>query len=124
MSILTGLSDQRVRAVLVALAAVGTGLALFAPNMIAGAVPLLIVAACPLSMVVMMRTMGGHQSTPAMRPDGSGDRESQLRDRLAAAQLEQLGLEHELARLDDRDRAAEAEMRAPASTVDVRARSN
>ncbi|HEV8699235.1 MAG TPA: DUF2933 domain-containing protein [Candidatus Limnocylindrales bacterium] len=123
MSILTGLSDWRVRTVLIALAAVGTGLALFAPNLIAAAVPLLIVAACPLSMVVMMRTMGDHQPNPSVRPNGSVDRRSRLRDRLAAAQLDQLRLEQELARLNDGNDEA-ADTRAPAPAADLRARSS
>jgi hypothetical protein len=38
----------------------------FAPNLIGAAVPVLIIAACPLSMVVMMRAMsGGSRCDPA-----------------------------------------------------------
>ena len=124
MSILASLSDWRARTVLVALAAVGAGLVLFSPNSIAAAIPLLILAACPLSMLLMMRTMGDRQSSQRVGPDASSDRRSQLRDGLAAARLEQLGLEQELARLDKGHDAVAAEPLAPAPAADLRARSS
>lgn len=43
--------------VLVGVAAVGIGIALFAPRPLAGAGPLLILLACPLSMALMMGAM-------------------------------------------------------------------
>ena len=121
MSILRVCADWRVVAALVA---VGAGVALFAPNLVSAAIPLLIVAACPLSMILMMRTMGDHQSKPNMDMDGFGDRRSHVEDRLAVMQLERLQLERELARLDDGDRVAPAEMRRRAPAADVRARSS
>ena len=121
MSILRVCADGRVVAALVA---VGAGVALFAPNLVSAAIPLLIVAACPLSMILMMRTMGDHQSKPNMDMDGFGDRRSHVEDRLAVMQLERLQLERELARLDDGDRVAPAEMRRRAPAADVRARSS
>ena len=45
--------------------AVAVGLVLFAPGPVAAVAPLLIFAACPLSMLVMMRRMHG----PAPRRD-------------------------------------------------------
>ncbi len=45
--------------VLAALAAVGAGIYLWAPNLLAAALPLLILAVCPLSMVLMMGMMTG-----------------------------------------------------------------
>ncbi len=45
--------------VLAALAAVGAGVYLWAPGLFAAALPLLILALCPLSMVLMMGMMGG-----------------------------------------------------------------
>jgi hypothetical protein len=45
--------------VIAVLAAVGVGVVLFAPDVAAAALPLLILAACPLSMVFMMRAMSG-----------------------------------------------------------------
>lgn len=47
------------RNVLIGLAAVGLGVLVFAPNLLGAALPLLLFAACPLSMVLMMRAMSG-----------------------------------------------------------------
>lgn len=116
MSILRACLDWRVLAVLLG---VGAGVAAFAPNLIAGAIPLLIVAACPLSMLVMMWTMGRHSSGPHGTPGrGSTDTPSQLRERLAATRLEQQQLEREIARLDSADDVATAE----ANSTDGRAK--
>ncbi len=41
------------------LTAAGVAVFAFAPNLIGAALPVLIIAACPLSMVVMMRAMSG-----------------------------------------------------------------
>ena len=116
MSILRTLADWRVVAVLVA---VGAGVALLATNMVAAAIPLLLVAACPLSMVVMMRSMGSRETHASPSPDGSGDRRSQLQDQLAAKRLEQLQLEEELARLEGATPPGEDP--APAPDVPARA---
>ena len=48
--------------VLVALALVAVAVILFAPGLAALAIPLLILAACPLSMIAMMLAMRGHNS--------------------------------------------------------------
>lgn len=45
------------------LAAVGLGIWMVAPNLVAAAAPLLVFAACPLSMWLMMRGMSGGQQT-------------------------------------------------------------
>ncbi len=48
------------------LTAAGVAVFAFAPNLIGAALPLLIIAACPLSMVVMVRAMsGGSRCDPA-----------------------------------------------------------
>lgn len=59
--------------VLVALALVAVAVIVFAPGVAALAVPLLILAACPLSMIAMMFAMRGHnagqtQAAPARGP--------------------------------------------------------
>lgn len=41
------------------LAAVGVGIAFLAPKLVLGALPLLLLAACPLSMLLMMVTING-----------------------------------------------------------------
>lgn len=45
--------------VIVGLAVVAVGVVIAAPDLLLGALPLLILAACPLSMVLMMRGMRG-----------------------------------------------------------------
>ena len=111
MSILRACADWRVVASLVA---VGAGVAVFAPNLIAAAIPLLLVAACPISMLVMMRTMGGQQSNASPRLDpGTVDRTTQLRRQLAATRLEQQQLERELARIESADRVPPDEWPRP-----------
>lgn len=120
MNFLRACLNWRVVAVLVAL---GAGVAVFAPNRIAAALPLLLVAACPLSMLVMMRTMTGQPANPSPEPVlGSDDRPSQLRKRLAATRLEQKQLERELAIVEATDRVSTAEAGGTAAAADGRAR--
>jgi len=84
-----------------ALAAVGVGVALFAPDLVALALPLLIVAACPISMALMMRTMGpGHDTTRGSVALELAERADLLRAELAASRRQQERLEAELAGLD------------------------
>ena len=45
--------------VIAALAVAGLGVVVFAPDVLGAALPLLLLVACPLSMVVMMRAMSG-----------------------------------------------------------------
>lgn len=70
--------------VIAAVAAIGIVVYALAPTAVAAAVPLLVVAACPLSMLVMMRAMGsrsggtpdqggGTQGDGAERADAPGD---------------------------------------------------
>ena len=49
--------------VLAGLAVVGVGIFLVAPGLALAALPLLLLAACPLSMLLMMKSMGGMQGT-------------------------------------------------------------
>lgn len=56
------------------LAAVGVGIWIVAPNLIAAAAPLLLFAICPLSMMLMMRGMSNMQSaSPAQQPAAPKD---------------------------------------------------
>lgn len=77
--------------VIAALAAVGLGLYALAPGLAAGAVPLLVLAACPLSMLVMMRVMGsmGHCKSADDARGTDDDEVAQLRAELAALRAEQ-----------------------------------
>lgn len=54
--------------VLTALGAVALGIYFVAPGLLAAALPLLLIAACPLSMLFMMRAMGG--MSVATAPEG------------------------------------------------------
>ncbi len=45
--------------VIAALAVAGAGVVVLAPDVLGAALPLLLLAACPLSMIVMMRAMSG-----------------------------------------------------------------
>ena len=95
--------------VIAALAAVGIGVFVFAPSLITAALPLLLLAACPLSMVVMMKMMGGHDSSPGPQAAANPvDRGAQLEAQLAASRREQQRLATELEQLG-------AERTAPAS---------
>jgi hypothetical protein len=83
--------------VLTALAALGVAVYLFAPGLIAAAVPLLLLAACPLSMLVMMKAMGDHQRESGAEPTEpiGADRAVALRRELAdlGRRQEQVGEE-------------------------------
>lgn len=86
------------------LSAVGLGVWAVAPNLIGAAVPLLLLAACPLSMLFMMKgmgAMGGRQS--ASRPEQvsqpmpvAGTRDEQL----AQLKARHAAIAREIAQLD------------------------
>lgn len=99
MNILRACYDWRV---ISALVAVGGGILLFAPGLIGAALPLLIVAACPLSMMLMMKTMGNgnEQNAAAAAAAQPVDRAEQLRAELAASRREQQRLARELEDLE------------------------
>lgn len=80
--------------VLAGLAVVGVGIWMLAPNLIARALPLLFLAACPLSMALMMYAMRGTQSgTPESSPaDSPAALDAKLRD----LQVEQAALQAQL----------------------------
>lgn len=81
--------------VIVGLAGAAAAIYVFAPNLFGAALPLLIVAACPLSMLLMMRMMSGSgkascSTTPS---ETSGDAElAQLREEVERLRAEQQGV--------------------------------
>ena len=70
--------------VIAALAGIGIGLYALAPGAAAAVVPLLVLAACPLSMLLMMRAMGSMGSCKT-KHDGetNADEVAQLRAEVA-----------------------------------------
>ena len=89
MNILRYCLDRRVLAVL-GLIAIGT--AIVAPRALGAALPLLLLAACPVSMVVMAVAMG-RAATPAAPPSSVESMRAELSE-LAESQRR---LEHDLA---------------------------
>lgn len=61
-----------------ALAVAAPGAYLVAPNLFGAALPLLIFAACPLSMLLMMRMMAGAGGRPRGTTPSAGDTDREL----------------------------------------------
>ncbi len=75
--------------VIAVLAAAGVALYFLAPGLAAAAVPLLVLAACPLSMLLMMRAMGSTGSCKTSGDTGTNAAEvAQLRAEVAALSAE------------------------------------
>ena len=74
--------------VIAALAGVGVVIYALAPGLAAAAVPLLVLAVCPLSMLLMMRAMGSMGSCARQRDTGDGDEVTRLRAEVEALQAE------------------------------------
>jgi len=75
-----------------ALLVVGVGVWAVAPKLLIGVLPILLIAVCPLSMMLMMRSMqGDHQGASARRTDGADGKGAAREERLAdlKSQLEQ-----------------------------------
>lgn len=100
MRLLRACLDPRV---LVGLAAVGIAIAVLAPGLVGAAFPLLLVAACPLSMAVMMLAMRQPGQGSQVAETGA-DHDSELRRELQDVQARQHGIETELAVLAGSDR--------------------
>ena len=94
--------------VVAGLAVAGVALYLVAPNLIGAALPLLILAACPLSMVVMMKAMSG--SNQQSEPTTAGDNEGTDTD----IDAELASLRAEVARLREDPTARNAGPHGPA----------
>lgn len=102
--------------VLAGLAFAGVGLLMVAPGVVIGALPLLLLAACPLSMVLMMRGGHGHGQPHARAADGLPQQKTResLEQRLAALHEEERRLQGELS-----SREADAIARPEDGALDV-----
>lgn len=88
-----------------------------APNLVAAALPLLILAACPLSMLLMMKGVGKHRcaSEPRERdgrvqePRSRAEQIAELRRQLTQAEAQRARIAHQLAELE----AVEGQARPP-----------
>ena len=97
--------------VLAGLAAVAVGLFVLAPGLVIAALPLLFLAACPLSMMLMMRGGHGHGQAHDQgvdQPREEGRTKESLEQRLAALHEEERRVQSELQRRD-RDALAKPE---------------
>ena len=76
--------------VVVGLVIAGLALLLVAPQTVGAAIPLLLLAACPLSMLVMMRVMSkGEHRSPQRGPRSDPGELEQLRADVARLQAQQ-----------------------------------
>jgi len=94
--------------VLGALALVGLGLWAFAPNLLTGALPILALAACPLSMLLMMKGMQGDRQrdsgalTHKLEVSGDSEQErlAELKDELEQTRLQEQEIRRKISRLE------------------------
>jgi hypothetical protein len=115
--------------VLAGLAAVGLGVWVIAPDLVGLALPLLILLACPLSMLFMARGMQGSQC--ASQPEQVGqptdvrltrdEQLSELKAQLNMAQTRQQAIAREIAELEAARAPAVREAEAVARAADERA---
>lgn len=120
--------------VLAGLAAVGLGVWIVAPELVGAALPLLLLAACPLSMLLMGRGMAGGQcSTPTQQaapPERAGqpvavqltrdEQVAELKSQLTILEVRQQAIAREIAALEHVDGPAVREAEAVAQAADER----
>src|SRR5437899_2845206 len=116
--------------VVVGLAVVGLIVLVVAPQFIWAALPLLIVAACPLSMLFMMGGMSGGESQNAGQPAEMSyspaveltddEQVAELQSRLSSVQAQQEAIASQIAELENRREAAQPEDGAVSQAVNRR----
>lgn len=123
--------------VVVGLALVALGIWTLAPNLIGAALPVLVVLACPLSMLLVMRGMGNmggvesnadNRSAARSMPLLHVQRLAELRAQVDDLQAEQSAIAHAIAKLEadsapegrqGESARREAEQRAPSASIGV-----
>lgn len=91
------------------LTVVGLGLWLMAPNLLAAALPILLIAVCPLSMLLMMKAMGGrHDSDSSQTRDARIGHTVEPSREVHMAQLraQRETLDNEISALDSQETVA------------------
>ena len=91
--------------VLAGVAAIGAGLLVFAPGLAAAALPLLVLAICPLSMVFMMGAMNRTGQTSSPSAVDAGQQPRNRAERLTELAAQQQALASQIATLEAEDEA-------------------
>ena len=112
--------------VLVGLAVVGLAVWVVAPQLVLAALPLLLIVACPLSMLVMMGRMRGGQPAQANQFPAEGrtrdEHVGELRSRLLSVQAEQEAIARQIAEIESPEIPVMSEAEAVARGADERSR--
>lgn len=106
--------------VVAGLAVVGLGVWVITPNLVWAALPILIVLACPLSMLLMMRGMSAGQCAVQSQHEGhstSGDRTHA--EQLAALRAQQASIAREIAEMEATQRTTARERDLDTSLANV-----
>ena len=107
--------------VVVALGAIGVGIWAIAPGLLWAAVPVLVVLACPLSMLFMMRSMSGGQCATDTVQEQHAAYAGANDQRRANLRAQHAAIAHEIAELETTDKVIVADART--SDVQVPERS-
>ena len=102
--------------VVAGLAAVAVGLFLFQPRLFTASLPLLLVAACPLSMLLMMwwmRGMAQPAPTPTPAPQPVADRQLTPQEQIAGLRSQLSDLQSAQLAITDQIRSLEASLDRP-----------
>lgn len=104
--------------VLAGLALVAVGVGVYRPDLFGAALPILLLAACPLSMLWMMRSMNQGEGLSAQMSNSSDDPAS-LRAHMNMLAAEQEKVSERLARLSSSQRSIETERRSASTPPDT-----
>jgi len=106
--------------VVAGLAAVAVGFFMFRPRLFTAVLPVLLVAACPLSMLVMMwgmRGMGQPNQRPTPAPHPLADRQRSPHEQIAGLRSQLSDLQSAQLAITEQIRSLEASLDRPEPTV-------